>query len=428
MSRHSFAYLFERFPSFVQTFCHREVGEMVRQGMDPLILSIREPDDPPEVAESLRLPVTYLPPEKELREEIDRRVRARSLPRAVRRALKKHRRESDSQRLFEAAWLGPLLREQGIRHVHAHFGGMAARTAWWLRKLHGIGYSFTGHANDIFCENYVPLTNSDLAHGARFVVTETNFARRWMEEHHPGAGKKFFRVYNGIDVSRYAAACEFASPPLILSVGRYVEKKGFGDLIKSCRLLCDKGLSFTCQIVGGGPLEAALQQQIDANNLSDSVKLLGPRSQAEVIHLLSTATLFVLPCVEEAEGGSDNLPTVIVEAMAAGVTTISTTIAGVPEMITDGQDGLLVPPHSPPALSDAIERLLHTPALRAELGRRGQETARAKFALATTVGELKHLLVRLAPVTPQAGALQLDPTLASERQSFWRWLQSLVAR
>src|SRR4051812_28258179 len=123
-TRHPFAYLFERFPSFVQTFVYREVREMVRQEMNPLLVSIREPDDEPDPAEPLDFSITNLPPVQERRAEIDRSLAARELPGRVRSAIKKHRSERDSQRMFEAAYLGPVLQEKGIRHVHAHYGGM----------------------------------------------------------------------------------------------------------------------------------------------------------------------------------------------------------------------------------------------------------------------------------------------------------------
>ena len=253
---HSFAYLFERFPSFVQTFVHREAVEMIRQGMSPLLVSIRRPDDPPELTGEAGAAVFYLPPEKELRAEVDRLRGAGQLPRQVHRAIPAHRAEPDSQRMFEAAWLGSQLKQAGIRHVHAHFGGMAARTAWWLWHLHGIPYSFTGHANDIFCDTDFPVSNRTLARDARFLVTETDYARHWMEEKHPVARGKVFRVFNGIDLNGFPPRESSTAPPTILSVGRYVEKKGFPDLIKACALLTRQGRAFECLIVGGGPLES----------------------------------------------------------------------------------------------------------------------------------------------------------------------------
>ena len=270
MPVHSFAYLFERFPSFVQTFVYREAVEMVRQGMNPWLVSLRRPEDPGELAEKLEVDVFYVPEEKKLRAEVDARRAQGQLSGRAYRAIPRHRKESDSQRMFEAIWLGPQMKARGIRHVHAHFGGVAARTAWWLRQLYGIGYSFTGHANDIFCDTNFPVSNADLVRDARLVVTETDHARRWMEEKYPWARGKVFRVFNGVALDGFPSRQPAAGAPHILSVGRYVEKKGFGDLIEACRLLRARGLDFVCDIIGGGPLEAALQAQIAEAGLQES--------------------------------------------------------------------------------------------------------------------------------------------------------------
>jgi glycosyltransferase involved in cell wall biosynthesis len=414
-----FAYLFERFPSFVQTFVYREAGEMVRQGMGPRLISIRQPDDPAALAEHLEADIFYLPGEKELRAEVDRRRVAGQLARRAHRAIPRHRGESDSQRMFEAAWLAPVLKEAGIRHIHAHFGGLAARTAWWLRRLSGIPYSFTGHANDIFCETGFPVSNEQLVRDACFIVTETDYARHWMEEKYPFARGKVRRVFNGIALDGFPPRQPSGPIPRILSVGRYVEKKGFADLIEACRLLRAAGQEFECLIIGGGPLAETLQAAIDRADLGSSVKLLGPRPQGEVRRLLSEAQLFVLACVVEEGGGSDNLPTVIMEAMACGLPVVSTRVAGVPEMIADGEEGLLVPAHDPSALSAAILQVLRAPDLAERLGRRGREAAQAKFAVETTAAELKHLLIERAGVSIPPEALRFDPELGRLRRRGW---------
>ena len=211
----TFAYLCERLPSFVQTFVYREVEEMARFGMKPFVVSIRRPDDPPETAARMETPVFYLPEGAEIRTKIDKDRELGRLHRKLHRAIPKHRQFPDSQRMFEAAWLGPILEGAGIRHVHAHFGGLAARTAWWLRKLFGISYSFTGHANDIFCENDFPVTNAMLVKHAKFVVMETDYSRKWMEQKHPGSRGKIFRVFNGIDLESLPAAIRGTPSPRI---------------------------------------------------------------------------------------------------------------------------------------------------------------------------------------------------------------------
>ncbi len=413
-----FAYLFERFPSFVQTFVYREAVEMIRQGMEPLCLSIRQPDDPADLAEHLGAEVFYLPPEKELRAEVDRRRADGSLTGPARKALPRHRSDPDSQRLFEAAWLGPALKKAGIRHIHAHFGGMAARTAWWLKKLYGIPYSFTGHANDIFCDNDFPVSNAALAEAAAFVVTETDYARRWMEEKYPRLRGRAHRVFNGIDVDGFPPRAPVDGPHQILSVGRCVEKKGFRHLIEACRILHSEGLAFRCLIAGGGPLEAELQAQIDRAALGSCVTLLGPRPQAEIRRLLAASSIFALACVPEAGGGSDNLPTVVMEAMVCGIPTVSTRLAGVPEMITDGVDGLLAPPGDAIALAAALRRLLQDAEFGGRLATAGQVSAREKFAVSTTTAQLKRLLVERAGIPIPEAARAFAPEL--RRPPLWR--------
>jgi glycosyltransferase involved in cell wall biosynthesis len=190
-------------------------------------------------------------------------------------------------------------------------------------------------------------------------------------------------------------------PPMILSVGRYVEKKGFGDLIAACALLRERRVQFRCALAGGGPLEETLRAQIAAAGLGEMVELLGPRPHTEVRRLLAEARIFVLACVVEKEGGSDNLPTVIMEAMACGTPVISTRVAGVPEMIANGTDGLLVAPNDPVALAAAMEKLLGAPAFAASLAARAREVAEARFAIAKTTGALRDLLVeRCGVVAP----------------------------
>ena len=108
------------------------------------------------------------------------------------------------------------------------------------------------------------------------------------------------------------------TPPAIISIGRLIEKKGFHDLIEACRVLCERGVEFRCEIIGEGPLESSLREQITATGLTTLVTLTGPLPQGEVMKRLACSALFVLPCVAEVGGGMDNLPTVVMEAMAAG--------------------------------------------------------------------------------------------------------------
>ena len=388
------AYLFERFPSFGQTFCYREVAELQRQGADLTIFSIRRPKgEPPQPwDERIVERVQYVPDEQALVKEIDRAARAGDLaPEAV-RTLKQWSRESDFLRLYQACYVGLRLQKAGVERVHAHFAGLAARTGYWISRFFGIRFSFTAHANDIFAPRDFVVSLAKLMEEAVAIVSVSDFAVEYLRKQYPAAGAKLHRVYNGIDLAAFHES-DFASPvPLIVSVGRLIEKKGFADLISACGILRERGRELACEIIGEGPLEETLSRQISAAGLQEQVRLLGPKSQPEIADRLAAANLFVLACTTEAGGGMDNLPTVIMEAMAAGLPVISTPVAGVPEMVEPGVTGELVPPNDPEALADAMDRLLSDAGASRALGSRGHEGAAEKFSIEANVRSLAHIL------------------------------------
>ena len=146
------AYLLERFPSFGQTFVYREVAELERQGLKVRVYSIRRPVNEPKQDwdEQLVGRVHYLPEENALVREVDRALRDGRVSSATREALEKWGRQSDFLRLYQAIYVGLRLQQDGVQRVHAHFAGMAARTAYWINQFFGVPYSVTAHANDIF--------------------------------------------------------------------------------------------------------------------------------------------------------------------------------------------------------------------------------------------------------------------------------------
>ncbi len=172
------AYLFERFPSFGQTFCYREVAELERQGIDVQVYSIRRPVGEPKQDWNAQLVerVHYLPDEKPLVAEIDEKVRTGKVPSHVAEAIRNWGREHDFLRLYQAAYVGLRLREDSFNHVHAHFAGMASRTAYWIEQFFGIPYSFTAHANDIFAPRDFVVSLAKLMERASAIVTVSDFA------------------------------------------------------------------------------------------------------------------------------------------------------------------------------------------------------------------------------------------------------------
>jgi glycosyltransferase involved in cell wall biosynthesis len=390
------AYLFERFPSFSQTFCYREIAELHRQGLRPPIFSIRRPkDEPPQDwDEHIVERVQYLPEEAELLDEVRRASRKGKLTREIVAALDEWGRRSDFLRLYQAVYVGVRLRQGGIHHVHAHFAGLAARTAFWIDKFFGIRFSFTAHANDIFAPRNFEIGLDKLVNAARLIVTETDYAAKFLRGRFPDRADRIHRIYNGLDLAEFRRADFSAAPPAIVAIGRLIDKKGFPDLIHACRLLKDRGQLFRCEIIGEGPLEKELRAQIDRLDLQNCVKLLGAKPQHEIAERLAAGTVFVLPSVIGRDGGMDNLPTVIMEAMATGLPVISTAIGGIPEMVVENETGVLVPAGDAGALARAIEKVIVDLSFARHLGENGYQRASELFSIATNVRQLRaHLTV-----------------------------------
>ncbi len=390
-----FAYLFERFPSFGQTFCYREVAELARQGITPPIFSIRNPkDEPPQDWDAcIAKRVHYLPEERELLDDVRRASKNRKLTPEIVAALDEWGRRTDFLRLYQAVYVGLRLQEMGIGHVHAHFMGMAARTAFWIHKFFPLTFSFTAHANDIFAPRNFEVGLDKLVDTARVIVTVSDHAKKFLQERFPERADRIRRIYNGLNLAEFGRADFSSAPPLILAVGRLIAKKGFADLIGACGLIAERGKSFQCEIIGEGPLENELRGQIERLNLQNRVVLPGAKQQREVRQRLAAANVFVLPSVIDPEGGMDNLPTVIMEAMATGLPVVSTKIGGIPEMVVENETGFLLRPGDAVALADAIEKVINNLSLAQKLGQAGCERAQELFSIEKNVRELCTLLL-----------------------------------
>jgi glycosyltransferase involved in cell wall biosynthesis len=271
------------------------------------------------------------------------------------------------RRFFQSAYLAETARRESVTHLHAHFATAPALMAMLAHRLTGIPYSFTAHARDIYVDTASRQLINEMR-DAKAVITVSDYNREHLSRMlGPGAAGKVRRVYNGLNLQRFP----FRSPNLlrqgpaaVLSVGRLVEKKGFEDLITAVGLLTERGCDLYLRIIGSGPLEPKLRQMIDDRRLGDRVVLLGAQAHDIVLQELRRADLFVLPCRIGGDGDRDGIPTVLLEAMAAGVPAVSTPISGIPELIETGVTGHLVPATDPDALADGIKMVLGDPELR----------------------------------------------------------------
>jgi glycosyltransferase involved in cell wall biosynthesis len=125
--------------------------------------------------------------------------------------------------------------------------------------------------------------------------------------------------------------------------------------------------------------------------LGGRVFLVGPRSQPEIINLLQESSLFVFPAICDRNGDSDNLPTVLIEALASSLPVVATPVAGIPEIVQHGKNGLLVPEKDPKKLASAIQTLSSNQSKLREFGAESRQIAEQTFAQEITIKQLKAL-------------------------------------
>jgi len=299
-----------------------------------------------------------------------------------------------------AGWLAGQLHEDGVEHLHTHFISTPADVAELCARLTGLPYSISAHAKDIYLSAPADLRRK--LQSARFTVSCTDFNCQTLLGIAPQA--PVHRMYHGVDHVLFHPRhrCEPQAVPLILSVGRLREKKGLDTLIEACALLRQRGRAFTCEIVGYGEEQERLQAHIDRLGLAGQVCLVGKLAREQVIARYGRAAVYVQPSRVAADGDRDGIPNVLLEAMAMGLPVVASRVSGIPELVRDPHNGLLVEPDAPEALADAITRLLAEPALSHGLGCRARETVTGSFDNDINLRLLCALLEGRAAAEPKA--------------------------
>lgn len=185
---------------------------------------------------------------------------------------------------------------------------------------------------------------------------------------YPTDNKEIIVMANGIDSTTFKPLAEKTKEKYILFTGRLSYRKGLFDLIEAAKTICETYQDISFLITGTGVLIETLREKIKEFGLSERIKFLGFVSREQLIHLYQNATIYVVPSHYEG------LPTVLLEAMSCGLPVIATAVSGNLDVITSGKNGLLVPPHAPEKLADAMSALLKDEHLRKTLGENARKT------------------------------------------------------
>ena len=261
--------------------------------------------------------------------------------------------------------------QREIQHIHAHFGTNSTSVAMFAHFLGGAPYSFTVHGPEEFDKPEFIHLSKKIQH-SKFVVAISSFGRSQLyrcvtHEYWP----KVVEVHCGLEPAFYDGPVEAVRDTnRLVCVGRLCEQKGQLLLLEAVRQLSDKNIEFELILAGDGEMRLEIEQLISQYGLHSRVKILGWISSKQVRQELLASRALVLPSF--AEG----LPVVIMEAMAVRRPVLSTYVAGIPELVIQGENGWLFPAGSVEALVEALEECLATPI--AELNKMGE----AGFALA----------------------------------------------
>lgn len=390
------AYFINHYPKVSHSFIRREILALERQGFEVLRIALRGWDGP-------------LPDPEDQRERALTRYVLRGgvggllLP-ALRRALRSPARllaalrlavamsrKSDRPLAFhlisvaEACRIVEWTAKFGAARVHAHFGTNSAEIAMLGRVLGGPPYSFTLHGTDEFIR---PVGLEEKVSRSSFVIAVSSFVRSqvYMRTHHAD-WHKVKVVHCGLEREFYSIdPPPIPARPRLVCVGRLCEVKGQLLLLDAAARLAAKDLPFELVLAGDGPMRPEIEAHIRGHHLEDRVRITGWISSEQVRDEILAARGLVLPSF------SEGLPIVIMEAMALSRPVLATYVAGIPELVRDGENGWLFPAGSVNDLADAMEACLRKPVGELEvLGRSAHARVIERHSIDTEVSKLAEL-------------------------------------
>ena len=392
MSSKRIAYLVSQYPTVTHTFVLREIRELRRLGFDVRVASIRAADRPFE--------------QLSWEEQEEQRGTFYIKPGGFAAAAIAHLRVFCARPLgyfrglAYALWLGCLrnllyfaeavvvadwIQREGLSDVHTHFSSTVVLLA---RRIMPVRASATIHGSDEFSDP-AKYYLKEKVKSLDWLRTISEYGRGQLLRAADHAHATKIRVSRlGVDLEVYSAG-PFRwnpSPFEILFVGRLVHRKGVYILMAALARLISQGRAARLRIAGDGPERAGLERDAAERGVAPYVVFEGWQNAGAVRALYQRADIFTLPSF--AEG----IPVVLMEAMASEIACVATAVAGVPELIREGVDGLLVAPSQEDELAAALARLIDEPELRLRLGKSARRRVVESYDLRENTAEFAAML------------------------------------
>ncbi len=308
--------------------------------------------------------------------------------------------------LVTAITLAYECRNTPVKHVRAHFLHTEALAAYFVSHLLQAPYSITVHTVVV---HFPPKVVSEVIQNASFVVADTLQVKEFLVSLSVPP-EQIRLIRNGLPLDELKFQPDRpAGPPIVLAAGYLVPKKGFDVLLAACSLLLKRHVVFRCVIVGDGVERKKLDATIEALGLQSKVDMVGDLPFQALKEWYYRAVVFVMPSVTLTNGGTDGLPTVILESLACGTPVVGTKVAAIPEVILHGTTGLLVPPNAPELLADQIQSLLGQAAVRSSLAREGRLLIEKDFDVRQNSEILAKLILSRSGVSHASPLSELNP-------------------
>ena len=395
-------FIMGNFPEQSQTFIQREMTEMKRRGISVNIFADTQAKHAhlePALQEIERNTLYRPHPGKWIPGGILNGMRSPvSFAATVKWALSlPHRSHYHRARFFTAlltaSALAPTVLERGYRYIHAHFAAYQTEVAMCLSRLTGLPYGATWHAYGIWKDRNILKEKIE---GAEVILSCTANNVRHLEALAPGAKHRVRLVYHGLDLERLPEPSDIpiSGPPVWLAIGRLTPKKGFDYLIEAAELLRKRGVRFQIDIAGDGPQENELRQKIARYGLQEVVKILGAIPSFEVFERLASARGLIAPSIRDKDGDIDGIPNVLLEAMAMKRPVIGTNLSGIPEVVRNGETGVLVSPENAEELADAMVLLMEDLDFAKRAGEKGRELVEREFDVRRAVDKQIEILAK----------------------------------
>ncbi|MGA5541618.1 glycosyltransferase [Mycobacterium sp. NPDC051198] len=280
----------------------------------------------------------------------------------------------------------------GNRHIHAHYATYPALAAWICSRLAGVTYSVTIHAHDLYVDQSMLSRKLD---GADFIVTVSEFNRRMLANY---TSTPVHVVHAGINTAAYPFRLRKIpdrGPIRALCVASLQEYKGHEVLLRALSLGGPGVDRIELDLIGNGPLKDELQDLATELGLASRVRFHGGQSETVVKQALAEADLFVLPSIVAADGQMEGLPVALMEALASGIPTVSTSLSGIPELVIPGRTGLLAIPSDAQSLHDQLEQLVSSGSVLDDYARAGRELVEQEFDITATTATLRGLFAAI---------------------------------